>query len=164
MAGSLTKRFWVPGVGIVYLLAHESMMKRLSATQMPWAISAFASAILSQLDNVDGYVKKSIAGNEKRRRVLRAALEDLGFLVYPSAANFLFVNTGPFGCSARKLADVLRKKHILIRDCSNYRDLDGYGMRIAVKNEESNRVLVEALWEMQSNRSAPLDGRKQRRI
>jgi histidinol-phosphate/aromatic aminotransferase/cobyric acid decarboxylase-like protein len=148
IAGSLTKIFAVPGVRIGYMLAHESVIVKLKASQMPWVLSVFASAIVSELGGMQEYVKESLALNEQNRRDLILELGLLGYRVYPSEANFLFVDTRKTNRTASEIAVLLRKKNILVRDCSNYRDMDEYAMRLAVKSEDENGRLIVALQEI----------------
>ncbi len=148
IAGSLTKIFAVPGVRIGYLLAHESTIAELKSSQMPWVLSAFASAIVSELGGMQEYVEESLALNERNRRDLVRELSSMGYRVYPSEANFLFVDTRNTERSASEIATLLKEKKILVRDCSNYRDTDEYAMRLAVKSEDDNCRLVAALQEI----------------
>jgi histidinol-phosphate aminotransferase len=75
------------------------------------------------------------------RQTLVETLEGLGFVVIPSAANFVFAS--PSSISAPELADALRERGIIVRYFNKPR-IDAY-LRITVGTEEQNQVLLGAL-------------------
>ena len=75
----------------------------------------------------------------EQRIWLAGELERLGCNVYPSAANYLLFYLD------QELMEPMKSKGILIRDCSNYRGLTKGYYRIAVKTEEENRQLIDAM-------------------
>ncbi|HHV17431.1 MAG TPA: threonine-phosphate decarboxylase, partial [Thermoanaerobacterales bacterium] len=66
--------------------------------------------------------------------------------LYPEA-NFVFIKITK-DLKVSILAESLKKKGILIRDCSNYRFLDESFFRVAVKSREDNDILISALKEV----------------
>ena len=81
--------------------------------------------------------------NEVRREGLRRGLEALGSFVYPSGANFLLAD---LRCSAASVAERLRGAGILVRECMDFSGInDGRHLRLAVKDEASNRRLLYEL-------------------
>jgi len=81
--------------------------------------------------------KKVIAS----RDFVIAELEQMGFDVIPSAANFVFA--APSSISAQQLADILRERGIIVRYFNKPR-IDRY-LRITIGNDEQNQALIEAL-------------------
>ena len=53
--------------------------------------------------------------------------------------------------SEKNLYEMLLKKKMLIRDCSNYKGLESVYYRIAVKKQEENDRLIAALEEVLSD-------------
>ena len=143
IAGSMTKLFAIPGVRLGYLLAHETAMKTLKEKQMPWRISAFANAVCGVLAELDSFVEESLQANYHNREWMNRELTQMGIRVFPSQANFLLLDLMPINLTARDLAQELKKHTILIRNCENYRALDAYFARVAVKSETQNRQLLE---------------------
>ena len=77
--------------------------------------------------------------------MLRGGLEQLGVFVYPSEGAFLLAD---FGRAVSPIARELEKRKILVRECANFDGLnDGCHLRLAVKDERSNRKFIEALRE-----------------
>ena len=75
----------------------------------------------------------------EQRMWLAGELESMGCKVYPSSANYLLFYLD------QELMESLKRKGILIRDCSNYHGLTKGYYRIAVKTEEENRQLIDAI-------------------
>ena len=78
----------------------------------------------------------------ERRRLIRA-LESLGLRVIPGEANFLLFYAGD-----PTLADALRARGILLRDCRNFDGLTAGWYRTAVRTEEENERLLAVLSEI----------------
>ncbi len=65
---------------------------------------------------------------------------------YPEA-NYVFIKTQK-GTNATILAENLKKKGILIRNCSNYKFLDDSFFRVAVKTRQDNEILISMLTKL----------------
>jgi histidinol-phosphate/aromatic aminotransferase/cobyric acid decarboxylase-like protein len=76
----------------------------------------------------------------KERLFISDALGALGLSCVPSAANFLLVETGK---NVEQLCDRLRKRGILVRDCTSF----GLptNIRIAVRTREENEILIREI-------------------
>ena len=75
---------------------------------------------------------------------IRAAT-NVTLAVYPSRANFLFVEL-PDGVSGRTLRDRLLENHgVMIRECSNKTGATEQYLRVAVQGRRAVDVLVAAL-------------------
>ena len=69
-----------------------------------------------------------------------------GLQPYPGAANFLLVHSQK---SVDWLQTTLLKQHrILIRDCSSFPELGDRYFRVAVRTQEDNQKLVDALGQI----------------
>ena len=145
IAGSLTKIFAIPGVRIGYILGQSDVIDVLKAYQTPWVLSAFASSAAAAAGGSHAFIRQTAEKTVDARCKLKLSLESLGLFVYDSCANYLLVDLKPAGVTTASLADQLRTRHILVRSCENYRGLDAYHMRIAVKNDEDNKRLIREL-------------------
>lgn len=136
---AFTKIFAIPGVRLGYIAAGSDVLIDSIKRQLPeWNVSVIAQqAGMACLKETD-YVKKTASYVSKQRQFLTKGLQQLGFKVIESRANFiLFYSDVP-------LYGLLLDRGILIRDCSNYRGLTQGYYRIAVKTQEQNEVLLKA--------------------
>lgn len=145
VTGSMTKILGIPGVRLGYLCAQPQILEQLTRFQLTWELSCFAEAVACALPLHEAEIREDARRNAQRRETLREALESLGAYVYPSEAAFLLADLGR---PAAPIAKSLEEKKILVRECMNFDGLDdGCHLRLAVKDERSNRKFIEALRE-----------------
>ena len=140
---TFTKLFAMAGLRLGYLITgNEELGKELSNLGQPWPVSkvaeAAAMAALGEKEYPDSV--RSFLASERPRLV--EALRELGMKPIEPSANYLFF-FGP-----EDLSEKLIEKGILIRDCSNYPGLEKGAFRVAVKNRESNDLLIKAIKEI----------------
>ena len=70
-------------------------------------------------------------------------LSKLGFDVIHGEANYLLLHSGDTSLCCK-----LRRRSILIRDCSGFDGLGPGWYRVAVRTEEENNALLDALREV----------------
>jgi len=142
---SLTKFYAIPGLRAGYLAGPVDGVARLLSLKEPWTLSTPAIAAAKACLNEDAYRKKAIEEIPLLRRLLAKELKEVGLNVFPSEVNYLLARIETEGVTAADLADSLRKRGILIRDCATFLPLDGRYLRVAVRSEGENRRLVEEL-------------------
>ena len=144
---SLTKVFALPGIRMGYLLSGEQNIERVRAQLPEWNLSAIAEGAMEAGIEVlkrGLFIQKSIAGIKHERQFLTEKLTELGMEVFPSDTCFILFE-GPEGLCEKLLA-----RGILIRNCSSFSGLSGRYYRIAVRDHEDNRALLQAIKEVQS--------------
>ena len=100
--------------------------------------------LLALPDNLED-VRAEAERSARCRESFRTELEKLGIFVYPSRSNFLLCD---FGREVKPLEDFLKEKKILVRQCMNFPGIDdGRHLRLAVKDEESNRRFIKSIEE-----------------
>lgn len=140
---AFTKIYAIPGVRLGYLIGTEKeLLKRIEEQLPEWNLSTFAQRAGCAACQELSYVAETKREVAKERRFLKEGLEALGITVYEGAANFLFLKSELF------LYEELRKRHILIRDCSNYRGLKAGYYRVAVKQHKENEKLLGQIGEI----------------
>jgi L-threonine-O-3-phosphate decarboxylase len=141
---SLTKFYSLPGLRLGYAIAHPDRLKLWQKRRDPWSVNILA-ALAAEAVIADRTFQ------EKTWNWLPTAKEELfqglaaieGLQPLPSAANFLLVKTEK---SSTKLQEELLKNHkILIRDCLSFPELGDRYFRIAVRSQQENQSLIEAL-------------------
>ena len=84
-----------------------------------------------------------------RRIISSPSIKDLaginGLKVFPTDANFVLINIRSAGVTAAQLKEKLLKHGILIRDCSSFRGLDKYFIRIAIRTRKENAKLLKVM-------------------
>lgn len=137
---AFTKRYAMAGVRLGYgLCGNGKLLEKMESMCQPWNVSSLAQAAGLAALKETAYVEEGRQVTFQELDYLKKELSALGYPVYPSQANYVFFK-GP-----EDLYEKLEKKKILIRDCSNYTGLYKGYYRVAVKNHEENRALIQAL-------------------
>ncbi len=138
---AFTKIYGIPGVRLGYLAATKGNVKQLKKQLPEWNVSLLAQyAGVAALKETD-FVKNTVVYVKKQREYLTEQLRALGLTVWSGEADYLLIQ------SDDDLYHALLQKKILIRDCNNYEGLGQGYYRIAVKREEENKILMQALKE-----------------
>ena len=90
------------------------------------------------------FAKETMKWVQEEKAYLETNLARLGFVVYPSSANYLLVNHK----DAASLRMRLYERGILVRDCSNFEGLNETYLRVAVHRHKENSRLVKTLQRM----------------
>ncbi|MBZ9577979.1 threonine-phosphate decarboxylase [Patescibacteria group bacterium] len=143
---SFTKFFALPGLRIGYLVAHKEVIARLRQQQPPWSTNCLAQLAAELILNDREYIKKTHKLIENQRQFLFRELTKIKWLrLYPSVTNFLLLKIENGRITAKALQKSLLQKGILVRDCSNFRNLNDKYIRIAVRSHKENLKLIAAL-------------------
>ena len=148
---SISKSYGVPGIRLGVLASSNTKILTKIKELMPiWNINSFAEYFLQIYDLYAKSYQSACDQIAARRLELMDELEHIPFLKpYPSQANYIMCRiTNKY--SAKELATLLlRRYQLLIKDLSSKGDCrDGELIRIAVKNEAENQLLIQALKEL----------------
>jgi threonine-phosphate decarboxylase len=150
---SFTKIFGLTGLRVGYGIASEEIISVLSCAKIPWNVNCLAqvAAVAAVKDEEHLRVTRELIKKEKTWLI--AELEKFGgFKVYPADANFFFIDIRKTDLTATELAGKLLAQGVLIRDCTSFRGVDPYYIRVAVKTHPENERLIQALKRTVKNR------------
>ena len=143
---ALTKFFALPGLRVGYGVSkNKKLIDTLKNKQIPWNINCFGELAILEVLKDEDYIKDSLNWIESSREILVRSLKDIEFIkvIYKSSGNFLLCRLK--GITGKRLYEYCLKKDILIRVCDNYKGLDEYNVRFAVKDSYKNSILVKEL-------------------
>ncbi|NYB75640.1 histidinol-phosphate transaminase [Sedimentibacter hydroxybenzoicus DSM 7310] len=134
---TLSKAFGLAGLRVGALIAKEETVRYIWKVKVPYNINVLSQYAAEQaLENKDR-VNAYISSVKSLRSELAENLEILGFKIYPSGANFLFVQS-----PVDNLYEKLMEKGVLIRKIS-YKGV-AYN-RITVGTKEENEILINEI-------------------
>lgn len=145
---AFTKIFAIPGIRLGYCISSNTeIIEGLKKSGPPWSVSTIAQfAGVAALKETE-YVKNTVQYVKIQRDYLSAEMKKLNIKVYESHANYIFFKTD----GTLNLKEEMLKQGILIRSCSNYRNLNQNYYRIAVKTESENIFFIKKLQEIMGN-------------
>lgn len=137
---AFTKLYAMPGIRLGFgAISNKLIHEYIEKSTQPWNVSVLAQeAGIAALDEIE-YVTKTKELITKERNYLIRELQQLGYKIYGSKANYIFFK------GKKGLYEKCLENKIIIRDCSNYRGLNEGYYRIAVRTHEDNEKLIQAL-------------------
>lgn len=144
---SLSNSYGVAGIRLgILACADKELIRKIKKSTAIQNISAFSEFYLQIEQKYNSQYKIAIDKIKQARRTFEADLRRIPFLrVIPSQANFILCEVlSPF--TSAELADYLIDENFLIKELT---EKDGfaeqYYIRLTVRNEEDNELLIDAL-------------------
>jgi threonine-phosphate decarboxylase len=142
---SFTKFYGLPGLRIGYSMSAPSVAKLLRQYLPPWSVNTVAQRAAEAAMADEGHARRCLAYVERERTRMSTRLSLLdGVTVVPSSANFLLIEL-PRPFRARAMTADLRRRAMLVRDCSTVEGCTPRMIRIAVRARRDNNRLLVAL-------------------
>jgi threonine-phosphate decarboxylase len=138
---SLTKFYALSGLRIGYGVFPKALAASVKNYKEPWTINSLAQKAGIAAVSDKAYQQKTMTVIYEEKRFLERGLKNIGIEYFPSAANYYLLRAK----NAREIVITLRRKGILLRDCSNFSGLDGSYLRIAVRSREENKRLLKEM-------------------
>ena len=143
---SLGKSLGWHGVRLGYAATNPRTAESLRSQLPFWNVNGLAAYILRTLSEFKDEFRQSLALAAQDRIYMLDQLERIrGLRVFPSKANFLYVEL-PANLSGRKLRDRLLEQYgLMVRECSNKIGSSERYLRLAVQTKEAVDLLAQAL-------------------
>jgi threonine-phosphate decarboxylase len=142
---SFTKFYGLPGLRIGYSLSSTPVAEALRRYQPPWTVNAVAQLAAEAAMADTGHAKRCLTYVARERARMARRLSSIqGVTVFPSATNFLLIEL-PRGVRSSPIAAALRRKGLLIRDCSSIQGCSARMLRVAVRKQQDNDRLLAVL-------------------
>lgn len=145
---SISKSYGVPGLRLgIMASADKELISFVKKDVSIWNLNSFAEFFMQIYTKHEADYIKAAEKFRKEREVFRQELKSVPFLrVFDSESNYFLCEVLPpyesYGLAVR----LLNEHNILIKDCSTKKVFAGRSyIRVAIRNREDNRRLVEAL-------------------
>lgn len=145
---SISKSYGVPGLRLgIMASADKELISFVKKDVSIWNLNSFAEFFMQIYTKHEGDYRKAALKFRKEREVFKEELMSVPFLrVFDSESNYFLCEVlppyGSYGLAVR----LLNEHNILIKDCSTKKVFAGRSyIRIAIRNREDNRRLIEAL-------------------
>lgn len=138
---SMTKFYCLAGLRLGYGVVHPELSERLMEYKEPWTVNTLAqrAGTASLMDHT--FREETLRKITEWKGHLESLFKDYGINYIPSAVNFYLFNLNPHD----GLIPYLRRKGILLRDCSDFKGLEPYKgrrwFRMAVRSPQDHERL-----------------------
>ncbi|HDY99889.1 MAG TPA: aminotransferase class I/II-fold pyridoxal phosphate-dependent enzyme, partial [Nitrospirae bacterium] len=138
----------IAGLRIGYGVFHKDLINRIKKFKEPWTVNNLAQkAAIAALDD-SSYADETMRLMRDEKQFLEHGFREAGIEFFPSAANYYLLTPPLEKGGGEMIVANLRQKGILVRDCSNFKGLDGSYIRVAVKSREHNKILLKELLKL----------------
>ena len=151
---SMTKFYALPGLRVGYAVSTPTTAGRVQRQLPPWSVSVMGqvAALAALKDEV--HTRKSLKFMTQERERFRTRLAMLpGCTVMPAYANYCYVEL-PRDQHARAITTHLRRRGLLIRDCSSVPGANSRSVRLAVRTRSENERLLRELSQVLCKRGS----------
>ena len=146
---TMSKVLGLAGMRIGYGLACAEIIEYMHRIKPVFSLTrlSFVAALNTFRDKA--YIEQSIRKGIESRQYLYDEVSKIdGLNVFPSKSNFMLINVKETGFTATELALELMKKGIIVRDCTSFKGLDEYWIRISICTLEEDKKFIEILKEV----------------
>ena len=146
---TMSKVLGLAGMRIGYGLACGEIIEYMHRIKPVFSLTrlSFVAALNTFKDTQ--YIEESIKKGIESRQYLYDEISKIESLnVFPSKSNFMLICVKDTGFTASELALELMKKGIIVRDCTSFKGLDEYWIRISICTLEEDARFIEILKEV----------------
>ncbi|MCL2116401.1 MAG: histidinol-phosphate transaminase [Methanobrevibacter sp.] len=143
---TMSKVLGLAGMRIGYGLANAEMIEYMHRIKPVFSLTklSYVAALNTLKDK--NYINESIEKGIESREFLFNELSKIKSLnVFKSHSNYILVGIEKTGFKASKLSKELLKKGIIVRDCTSFKGLDEYWIRVSIGTMEENKKFISII-------------------
>ena len=142
---SFTKAFSIPGLRLGFMLSSGRIMNKIRAFQMPWSVNSLAiTAGVYIMEHYERLLPDKANIKKESLEFQKELRKNRKLKVYPSVCNF-FMGQSLSGPAYELKKFLMDEYGILIRDASNFKDIDTSFFRVAVQEPDKNKLLAKGI-------------------
>ena len=136
---SMSLFYALPGLRLGYGVFPLHLIDRLKENKEPWTVNSLAqrAAVVALKDKV--YREGTFRLMKEEKKFLEKSFNKIGIEFFHTDVNFYLIKIS----NAYEICQHLKKKGILVRDCSNLRGLDNTYIQVAIKSHKENTILIK---------------------
>ena len=152
---SLSKSYGIAGIRLGLLASsNKEVFNKIRSILPIWNINSFAEYFLQKFDKYrNDFLLSCEEIRKERKYIINYLNKEKSIKVYPSQGNFIMMKLK--NASSKDFVNIMLEKFgIFIKDLNGKLGIYNENMvRIAVRNEEDNRLLIKALDEVLNDRN-----------
>ena len=141
---SFSKIYGIPGLRVGCLVTRAKVMEQLMGIMRPWAVNRMAQLAVEFLLKEPAIEEQARNYCQKEKDFIVEGLSKLeGLFQVEGRCHYVLFSLK--GLSAQNITNCLKKRGILIRDCHNFKGLDGQFIRISPRLHKDNQRLMSEM-------------------
>ena len=148
---TMSKVLGLAGMRIGYGLACSEIIEYMHRIKPVFSLTRLSFVATLNTFRDTEYIEESIRKGIESRQYLYDELSKIDSLnVFPSKSNFMLIGIRDTGFTASQLALELMKRGIIVRDCTSFKGLDEYWIRISICTLEEDKKFIDIIKEVLS--------------
>lgn len=148
---SMSKIHRLPGLRIGFMKADRDVITKFMDFFLPWSINSLAQAAVFHLaerkKEVEDFIEESSLYAEHEKKIIKEGLKGTGIEFHESGSVFMLGTTDEALPDSERFHDMMLKKRIMIRNCSNFWGLTKRHFRISLHSQDNNLRFIKAAKE-----------------
>ncbi len=144
---TFSKGFGLANLRIGYAIANQSIITTLREQTPVFPISGLSEALCSVALQDDDFILQTKQFIDEQRKLLTDELKKLGFTVFPSEANNLFVKL-PNDLKSDAFLSMLEKADISVVTGSSFAGFDDSFFRVSPRSAKTNAIFLAAVTQL----------------
>ena len=146
---TFSKVLGLAGMRVGYGLSNKETIEYMHRIKPVFSLTRLSYvAALATLEDED-FINESITMGKKSRDVLYEGVSKIDKLhVLKSQSNFMVIDVRDTGFTAAELSYELLKRGVIVRDCTSFKGLDEYWIRISIATIEEDERFLKILEEV----------------
>lgn len=146
---TFSKVLGLAGMRIGYGLSNPTVIEYMHRVKPVFSLTKLSEVAATATLKDKEYIKKSTELSLKSRTLLYDEMSKFDKLtVYESASNYILVDVRKTGLTAKALTQKLMEKGVIVRDCTSFKGLDEYWIRVSVGTIEEDERFIKILREL----------------
>ena len=146
---TMSKVLGLAGMRIGYGLACEEIIEYMHRIKPVFSLTRLSYVAAVNTFKDKDYIEKSIADGIESRDYLIEELSKIDSLnVFPSKSNFILIDIRDTSYTAHEIAREFMKRGVIVRDCTSFKGLDEYWIRISICTMDENKRFIEIVHEV----------------
>ena len=143
---TFSKVLGLAGMRIGYGLSNPEIIEYMYRVKPVFSLTKLSEVAASATLKDHEYIKKSTQLSVESRELLyRSLLKFNNLKVYESYANYMLVDIRKTGLTAKELSEKLMQRGVIVRDCTSFKGLDEYWIRVSVGTIDKDKEFIKIL-------------------
>lgn len=148
---TMSKVMGLAGMRVGYGLACNEIIEYMHRIKPVFSLTRLSYVATLNTLRDKKYIEESIEKGIESRQYLYDELSKIDSLnVFPSKSNFMLIGIKDTGFTASELSLELMKKGVIVRDCTSFKGLDEYWIRISICTLDEDEKFIKIMNEVLS--------------